>query len=80
MTIGPTCPETVRTAAEQLVPVSVIARLRAGMAALFNSKSDRGRVQWNALFAFSVRVASAGLLYLSQIVLARWMGASEFGK
>lgn len=36
-------------------------------------------MQRNALMAFAVRVASAALLYLSQIFLARWMGASEFG-
>ena len=28
---------------------------------------------------FSVRIASAGILYLSQVVLARWMGAFEYG-
>src|SRR5262245_64294224 len=29
--------------------------------------------------AFLIRVASAGLLYLSQVLLARWMGTFEFG-
>ncbi len=29
--------------------------------------------------AFAIRFASAGLTYLSQILLARWMGATEFG-
>ncbi len=28
---------------------------------------------------FIVRVASAALLFVSQVVLARWMGASEYG-
>jgi O-antigen/teichoic acid export membrane protein len=32
-----------------------------------------------ASLAFAVRVASAALLYLSQVVLARWMGAYEYG-
>lgn len=40
---------------------------------------DRERTQRNAIAAFSVRVVSAALLYLSQIVLARWMGSSEYG-
>nr|WP_281365444.1 polysaccharide biosynthesis C-terminal domain-containing protein [Hyphomicrobium methylovorum] len=31
------------------------------------------------MLAFSVRVMSAGLLYLTQIALARWMGGSEYG-
>jgi len=34
---------------------------------------------WNALAVFGVRAASAAMLFLTQIVLARWMGASEFG-
>jgi O-antigen/teichoic acid export membrane protein len=46
---------------------------------LFQGRGERDRLQRNAIMAFSVRVASAGLLYLSQILLARWMGASEFG-
>jgi O-antigen/teichoic acid export membrane protein len=46
---------------------------------LVSGSGERVAVQRNALLAFAVRVASAGLLYLSQIVLARWMGASEFG-
>jgi O-antigen/teichoic acid export membrane protein len=29
--------------------------------------------------AFAIRVASAGIMFLSQILLARWMGGSEFG-
>jgi len=29
--------------------------------------------------AFLIRVFSAGLIYLSQILLARWMGSFEFG-
>ena len=33
----------------------------------------------NAVFAFFVRIASAIILYVSQIVLARWMGNTEYG-
>jgi O-antigen/teichoic acid export membrane protein len=40
---------------------------------------DRSRAQRDALAAFAVRVASAAILYLSQIVLARWMGTFEYG-
>ena len=29
--------------------------------------------------AFAIRVASAGVTFLSQIALARWMGGFEFG-
>jgi O-antigen/teichoic acid export membrane protein len=35
------------------------------------------RTQRDALAAFGVRLVSAALLYLSQIVLARWMGSYE---
>jgi O-antigen/teichoic acid export membrane protein len=40
---------------------------------------DRARTQRDAILAFAVRIASAAILYLSQIVLARWMGAFEYG-
>lgn len=33
----------------------------------------------NAILAFIIRVGSAGLAYLSQILLARWMGSYEYG-
>ncbi|MFM9847092.1 MAG: lipopolysaccharide biosynthesis protein [Hyphomicrobiaceae bacterium] len=33
----------------------------------------------NVVFAFLVRIASAVILYISQIVLARWMGDFEYG-
>lgn len=40
---------------------------------------ERSRTQRDALFAFSIRVASAGILYVSQVALARWMGDFEYG-
>jgi O-antigen/teichoic acid export membrane protein len=36
-------------------------------------------VSWNAAGVFAVRAASAALLFLTQVALARWMGASEYG-
>lgn len=39
----------------------------------------RDAARRNALMAFFVRVASAGLLYLTQIALARWMGDVQYG-
>jgi len=50
---------------------SLITMLRGG-----SDESVAGR---NAIFAFLIRVASAGLAYGSQIILARWMGAYEYG-
>ncbi len=52
-----------------------LARVRAWLA----DGSDRSMAQRTAGAAFLIRVASAGLLYLSQVVLARWMGSFEFG-
>jgi len=43
------------------------------------AETETTRTQRNALVAFAVRVAIAGLLYISQIVLARWMGGFEYG-
>ncbi len=40
---------------------------------------ERGRAGRSALSAFSIRVAGAGLAYLSQVAMARWMGSFEYG-
>ena len=39
----------------------------------------QGSAARQALTVFFVRSVSAGLLYLSQIALARWMGAYDYG-
>lgn len=59
------------------VPLAV--RLAGWIAGLAGGASDHQSVQRGALVAFLVRVASAGILYLSQVVLARWMGGFEYG-
>jgi O-antigen/teichoic acid export membrane protein len=41
--------------------------------------SDNSRAQRAAGLAFLIRVASAALLYVSQVLFARWMGSFEFG-
>jgi O-antigen/teichoic acid export membrane protein len=64
-----------------VAPPSVATTLRAKasvLASLLNGLG-RGSLQGNALAVFVVRVASAALLFVSQVVLARWMGASEYG-
>jgi O-antigen/teichoic acid export membrane protein len=53
--------------------------LAAGLGAVFHPESDRARTMRDAVTAFLVRVASACILYLSQIALARWMGSFEYG-
>ena len=44
-----------------------------------SDSGDRSIAQKMAGAAFLIRVFSAGLIYLSQILLARWMGSFEFG-
>lgn len=46
---------------------------------MLSSDGERERAQRNALIAFTTRCLSAGLLYASQIVLARWMGGYDYG-
>ena len=47
--------------------------------AIAEGSGERALTQRNALLAFAVRVVSAALLYLTQIVLARWMGTTDYG-
>ena len=42
-------------------------------------KGVYAETQQIALSAFAIRLVSAACLYLSQAVLARWLGSSEFG-
>lgn len=46
---------------------------------LMTGTDERARAQRAALFAFGIRVASAGIAFVSQVFLARWVGAFEFG-
>lgn len=52
-----------------------ISRVRAWLA----DHSHDALAQRVASTAFLIRVASAALVYLSQVLLARWMGSHEFG-
>lgn len=56
-----------------------IGRLADLLDALRRGEDDRSRTQRDALAVFGIRVSSAGLLYLSQIAMARWMGSFEYG-
>jgi O-antigen/teichoic acid export membrane protein len=53
--------------------------LTAHIRAWLNDSSDRSVAQKVASAAFLIRVCSAALIYLSQILFARWMGSFEFG-
>src|SRR5215813_5120168 len=56
--------------------VSFLERLRAGLSA---GSSDAWVTRRLAGTIFMIRAMSAALAYLSQIVLARWMGGSDYG-
>ena len=49
---------------------SILASVRGG---------ERDAARWNALGVFIVRALSAVILFVTQIALARWMGASDYG-
>lgn len=55
------------------------APLVRAVRAWLSDSSHHSLAQRVAGAAFAIRVASAGIAYVSQIVLARWMGAHEFG-
>jgi len=56
-------------------PAGVLARLRAMLA----GSSEASLTRRLAGTIFIIRVISAALAYLSQILLARWMGGSDYG-
>ena len=56
-----------------------LARYVARGRAWLSDASHSALAQRIAGAAFLIRVASAGLIYLSQVLLARWMGTFEFG-
>lgn len=52
--------------------------MRTALHTLWSSRTTHAE-SWDAVGIFAIRVASAALLFLTQVVLARWMGASEYG-
>jgi len=59
----------------RLAPAALYGRARCWLA----DHSDHTRAQRTAGNAFLIRVASAVLVYLIQVLLARWMGEFQFG-
>ena len=54
-------------------------RIYSRAVALFADGSDHSIARRVAGTAFLIRVASAAVVFLTQVVLARWMGRFEFG-
>ncbi|HET7850875.1 MAG TPA: lipopolysaccharide biosynthesis protein [Pseudolabrys sp.] len=57
----------------------VFARAKTWVIASFGGGHDHAVVKRDAGIAFVIRVASAAAVYVSQVVLARWMGGDQFG-
>src|SRR6187402_2517890 len=60
-------------------PASEPAGLKARLRALFTGSGEASLTRRLAGTIFLIRVVSAGLAYFSQILLARWMGGSDYG-
>ena len=60
-------------------PTGVVARLRAMLGTALGGTSEASLTKRLAGTIFIIRVVSAALAYLSQILLARWMGGSDYG-
>jgi O-antigen/teichoic acid export membrane protein len=61
--------------ASPLSPAGLLARLRS----ILRGQSESSVTPRLAGTIFFIRVASAGLAYFSQVLLARWMGTSHYG-
>ena len=61
------------------LPTGVIARLRSRLGGLLGGSSEASVTKRLAGTIFIIRVVSAVFAYLSQILLARWMGSSDYG-
>ena len=62
--------------------ISTIAqprRLFDFVRAILSGDGDHAHARRGAVLAFTIRVVSAGLAYASQVLLARWMGAHDYG-
>jgi O-antigen/teichoic acid export membrane protein len=60
-------------------PAGAIARLRGVLRGFLGGSNEASVTKRLAGTIFIIRVFSAGLAYLSQILLARWMGGSDYG-
>ena len=55
------------------------AQLRGRVAELVSGDGEAARSGRSAIEVYAIRVLSAGIAFLSHIILARWLGAHEFG-
>jgi O-antigen/teichoic acid export membrane protein len=73
---------TVIETAEKFLPLSLRIRLAPmirRLAPVLSGTDDTARAQRMALIAFAIRIVSAAIAFVSQIILARLMGEFEYG-
>jgi O-antigen/teichoic acid export membrane protein len=61
------------------LPADALTRLRAMLGRVLGGSGEASLTKRLAGTIFIIRVVSAGLAYLSQILLARWMGGPDYG-
>jgi O-antigen/teichoic acid export membrane protein len=69
-------------AADRLLPQRLALRLRPLLAqidAIASGSDERGAAGRMSAIAFMVRVVSAAIAFVSQVLMARWMGSFEYG-
>jgi O-antigen/teichoic acid export membrane protein len=72
-------PEAVVASSVAMSSRSALAGFGDRIAAWLADRGDHATAQRVAGSAFLIRIVGAGILFMSQIVLARWMGRFEFG-
>lgn len=68
--------------ADRLLPEPVAARVRPlldRVDGLFFAADERGHAGRASLVAFAIRIASAAIALVSQVLMARWMGGFDYG-
>ncbi len=68
--------------ADRLLPAGLAMRVRPLLDVVERSllaRDERGRAGRMSLIAFSIRIANALIAFVSQVILARWMGSFEYG-
>jgi O-antigen/teichoic acid export membrane protein len=70
------------TTAERLLPERLALRLRPlvdRIDRIVFDAGERGQASRMSLIAFAIRLVSAAIAFVSQVLLARWMGSFEYG-
>src|SRR5271170_1021542 len=67
------------TQPDTALPARPLARLRAMLSGLLGGSGEASVTRRLAGTIFIIRVVSAALAYLSQILLGRWMGGTDYG-